>query len=237
MTPAYDGSHLPVDSAAPLPSLRMTSVRPGQEFALPQAEHGAGMTLEAGETLYHQGDAARHSYLVTSGLLAVSLDGAGGRGRLIDLAGPGDVVGALSPDQERYLDTASALGPDVRIVALPQDVHDGGTYDSVLGHAAAVRLERLTEQLQDVDVPVAVRVAKVFLRLAQRFGQEVQGGIVRLTLPLTHDTLAGLVGAARETTSSAVQQLRDQGLLAGTRGRYLVLPLALQRFAEDSAVN
>ncbi|HEX7000539.1 MAG TPA: Crp/Fnr family transcriptional regulator [Trueperaceae bacterium] len=232
MTPAYDGSHLPADPAAPLPSLQ-----PGQDFALPLVQDGVGVTLEAGETLYHQGDAARHSYLVTSGLLALSLDGAGSRGRLLDLAGPGDVVGALSPSQERYLDTASALGPDVRIVALPFDAQGSGTYDGVLGHAAAARLERLTEQLQDVDVPVAVRVAKVFLRLARRFGQEVQGGMVRLTLPLTHDTLAGLVGAARETTSSAVQQLRDLGLIAGTRGRYVVLPHAVQRFAEDSAVN
>ena len=54
---------------------------------------------------------------------------------------------------------------------------------------------------------------------------------------LTHDTLAGLVGAARETTSSAVQQLRALGLIAGTRGRYLVLPHALKRYAEDGPAN
>lgn len=232
MSAAYDAPQVPADQQAPLPALQ-----PGAGFALPQAQVGAGFTLEAGETLYLQGDAALDSYVVTSGLIALSLDGAGGRGRLVDLAGPGDVVGALSASQDRYLDTASALGHDVRVVAMSEEARTGLAAREVLDRAAAARLERLTEQLQDADVPVAVRVAKVFNRLASRFGQEVQGGMVRLTLPLTHDTLAGLVGAARETTSSAVQQLRTLGLIAGTRGRYLVLPQALRAYAEESLAN
>lgn len=232
MSAAYDAPQVPADRRAPLPALQQ-----GAGYVLPQAHGGAGFPLEAGETLYHQGDAALGSYVVTSGLLALSLDGAGGRGRLVDLAGPGDVVGALSASQERYLDTASALGQDVRIVAMSEEARAGLAGREVLDRAAASRLERLTEQLQDADVPVAVRVAKVFNRLASRFGQEVQGGMVRLTLPLTHDTLAGLVGAARETTSSAVAQLRALGLIAGTRGRYLVLPQALRSYAEDGPAN
>ncbi len=230
MNPGYDAPQVPAAAVPP-------AIGTGADLALPQAGVGHGMTLEAGETLYHQGDAARHSYLVASGLLALSLDGAGGRDRLVDLAGPGDLVGALSTAQPSYLDTASALGPDVRVVALPDDVRSGPAGDGVLRRATAARLERLTEQLHDVDVPVAVRVAKLFVRLAERFGHEVQGGMVRLTLPLTHDTLAGLVGAARETTSSAVQQLRSLGLVAGTRGRYLVLPHALRAFAEETLAN
>jgi len=122
-------------------------------------------------------------------------------------------------------------------IALPNKGRLAEGTRELLERAAARRLERLTRRLGWEGAPVAARLAAVFVDLAERFGQEVADGMVRLTLPLTHDTLAGLVGAARETTSVAVQELRRRGLIAGTRGRYLVLPRALRDFALEAAAN
>lgn len=236
MTPAFDASSPP---PAAQPDLLPPQAQPApvaEGLVLPQQELGRGLMLAAGETLYHQGDAAESAFLVTSGLLALAVGGTPGRERLVDLAGPGDVAGAASRFQARYLDTASALGPGTRVVALP--LSDGPeAARELLERAAARRLERLTRRLGWEGAPVAARLAAVFVDLAERFGQEVADGMVRLTLPLTHDTLAGLVGAARETTSVAVQELRRCGLIAGTRGRYLVLPRALRDFALEAAAN
>jgi CRP/FNR family cyclic AMP-dependent transcriptional regulator len=234
MTPAYDATtpRLAAPQELPLPQAQPAA----EGVLLPQGDLGRGITLSAGETLYHQGDEVESAYLVASGLLALAVGASRGRERVVDLAGPGDLVGAVSGRQERYLDTATALGPDTRVVAVPLDAGSDAARD-LLDRAAAQRLERLTAQLEEEGVPVAARVAIAFARLAERFGQEVADGMVRLTLPITHDTLAALVGAARETTSAAVQQLRRAGLIAGTRGRYLVLPRALRAFAQDASLN
>jgi len=232
MTPVYDAATglAPQEVVPPQPQAGAEGV------LLPLQELGRGITLSAGETLYRQGDEVESAFLVSSGLLALAVGGGRGRERVVDLAGPGDVVGAVSGRQERYLDTATALGPDTRVVAVPLGTGSEVARD-LLDRAAAQRLERLTEHLEEEDTPVVARVALAFARLAERFGQEVADGMVRLTLPLTHDTLAALVGAARETTSAAVQQLRREGLIAGTRGRYLVLPRALRAYAQEAPLN
>lgn len=67
---------------------------------------------------------------------------------------------------------------------------------------------------------MAARLARTLVRLAERFGQAAGDGTVRLSLPLTHDNLAALVGAARETTSTILSEMRVDGVLHGTRGDY-----------------
>lgn len=201
-------------------------------------------SLAKGELLYHQGDAAASTYLVESGLLTLSIVARPGRERVVGLAGPGDLIGAHTLGQSTYLDSAAALSQDVNVV-LFRVGGPSGQLDAdaqyLLGEAAFRHLQRLTNQLEDAEVPVPARIARTFLRLAERYGQangdETSGGPVRLTLPLTHDTLAAMVGAARETTSATVEHLRRQGLVTGTRGRYVIQTEALQAFAVQAACS
>jgi CRP-like cAMP-binding protein len=95
---------------------------------------------------------------------------------------------------------------------------------------------------------VPTRVARTFLRLGDRFGQSIDDGAVasgvdrgslrrrvRLTLPLTHETIANMVGAARETTTSTIEQMRRSGLVHGTRGRYVIDVDGLADYANEAA--
>jgi len=43
--------------------------------------------------------------------------------------------------------------------------------------------------------------------------------------------LAALIGAARETTTATLSEMRDEGLLQGTRGSYSFNPADLSEFA------
>jgi len=60
---------------------------------------------------------------------------------------------------------------------------------------------------------------------------------VRLTLPLTHENLAAMIGAARETTTATLGELRQLGLLEGTRGSYRFRPEPLFDYAQRSALS
>lgn len=191
-----------------------------------------------GDYLYHQGDSATYAHIVEEGLVALTLDAMHDRDRVVALAGPGDVVGALAPNLITYQESATALSGEVvvRLLSLaPGAAAPPAEFEALLAAAAGEQIVRLTHALEDSSHPVPARVAHTLLRLGDRFGQRMADGSIRLTLPVTHDTLAAMVGAARETTTSIVQQLRSQGLLEGTRGSYRFAPRALTDYAHQAA--
>ena len=204
-------------------------------------------TFSKGEYLYDVGHEAHSAYIVEAGLVALTLGAVADRQRVVALAGPGDVIGALSPNLMEHHSGAVALSGEVAARVLPAvNATNHNTtattetlnedFSGLLANAAGDQIQRLTWALEDSAHPVPARVARTLLRLGERFGHHTDDGTVRLTLPVTHDTLASLVGAARETTTYTIQQLRKKGLLAGTRGSYRFEPRALARFADDAAL-
>lgn len=219
------------------PEISNRSAADGKSGAYNGLTESSRLLLSKGELLYLHGDPAANSFLIEGGLVALALAARPGRERIIGLAGPGDLVGAYGADQGYYLDSATALSHEVSLLSFPADerFEASDAVGDLLRGAALRHLERLTNQLEDTEVPVPARVARTFLRLAERFGQANDYGAIRLTLPLTHETLAAMVGAARETTSSTVEQLRKLELVTGTRGRYIVQRGPLQEFAAQAA--
>jgi CRP/FNR family cyclic AMP-dependent transcriptional regulator len=185
--------------------------------------------LGKGEALFRCGDAGDSVYRVEVGLLKLVMDGPNGKERILALAGPGDLLGTLRPSGAAHQETAEALSDQVFVVSLEREQF-GAHYAGELLQAAADRLEWMREVLQEVDLPVSARVARALLRLGGRFGHRADDGSVWLTLPLTHEDLGALVGAARETTSSALGQIRRAGALKGTRGRYRFDAARLESF-------
>lgn len=175
--------------------------------------------LRKGEVLYRAHQPAETAYRIEEGLLKVVFDAAAGRERIVALVGPGDWVGALAPNHLQLRERAVALSPQVRVRVFARDGSDAGI-ERHLFEAAGVRLAGLRDVLEDGELPVRTRLARTLLRLADRFGQPGERGSVRLTLPLTHETLGGLIGAARETTTALFSELRRCGAVEGTRGRY-----------------
>jgi CRP-like cAMP-binding protein len=65
--------------------------------------------------------------------------------------------------------------------------------------------------------PLDRRVALMLWLLAERWGEVDPGGAgARLTLPLTHRLLAGVVGARRQTITAALGRLASEGRVRRT---------------------
>ncbi len=198
-------------------------------------DHGSrAHVLARGDVLYRAGDPAAVAFAVDTGLLTLTIASPTGRERIVGVVGPGDVLGALSPVSGVYAETAEALSVSVAVRALDERRSD---HADVLAEAAGVHLSRLQNALEDVDLPVAARLARALVRLGERFGQRADDGTVRLTLPLTHEHLAALIGAARETTTLTLSELRQRGLVEGTRGRYRFDPARLRDAAHGTLLN
>ena len=83
--------------------------------------------------------------------------------------------------------------------------------------ALAQRLRRANDVMADLvftDVPG--RVAKALLDLADRFGEEQDGGL-EVHHDLTQEELAQLVGASRETVNKALADFSARGWLQLSR--------------------
>ncbi len=216
--------------------------QPADRAPFPGAHIGAAWRLPArtyakGDRLYETDAPAEAVFIVEAGLVALELDTP--RPRIVELAGPGDVIGALAPGHGRYLENATALSGEVAVRVLDERAQAelaAPELATLLLSAAGARIATLTHALEDGEHPVPARVARAFLRLGSRFGQELSGGAVRLTLPITHDTIAAMVGAARETTTAVVAELRQRGLVDGTRGHYRIRPAELAGFAHEAAL-
>ncbi len=216
MTPPFDTTFItPQVTPPPIPSPHTYPTR----------------ELSKGDILYYFGDEAEAVYRVEEGLLKLGLDLSSGRERIFSVAGPGDFIGAVTP-LPTYQETAEGLSAQVRLTVIPLDQLED--VQAQLHVATGVQLSRLREALTDGDLPVNARLANTLLRLGERFGQ-VSGRNVRLTLPLTQDNLAAMVGAARETTTAVLSEMRNQGVIQGTRGHYSFDSGELTEFATDAS--
>lgn len=244
MSLTADVSRLAGGSAADAGALRLPAAYAGDVASVPVAqvplsvwEASPSREYHKGEVVYGSGEDGEFAYAIEAGLIALTLAAHPERERIVALAGPGDIVGALTSGTDRYLETATALSAGVRcrLLAKPARADDAAPdLAAALSVAAGRQLARLTDAMADSEVAVPARVARTLVRLGERFGQRGAEGLTRITLPLTHDTLAAMVGAARETTTSVMQTLRDRGLLTGTRGRYLFSSEKLAAFAAES---
>ena len=192
-------------------------------------------SLAKGEALYRTGDPADAVFRVDEGLLKIALEVPGGRERIVAVAGPGDLLGAVVPDPV-LSEGAEALSPCVRVRVVPRDEAERA-FGPALANAAGDRLRDLRSVVEDGELPVSARLARTLLRLGRRFGQSADDGSVRITLPLTHENFASMVGAARETTTALLGEMRRDGLLAGTRGRYVFEREAMRDFAAEAVYS
>jgi CRP-like cAMP-binding protein len=65
------------------------------------------------------------------------------------------------------------------------------------------------------------RLQHLLLKLADNLGEPTQEGTV-IRVPVTHETLANMIGASRVRVTSTLNQLQREGFVV-KRGRFLVV--------------
>ncbi|QTD45131.1 Crp/Fnr family transcriptional regulator [Ottowia testudinis] len=178
--------------------------------AAPQAQWGLG--LAAGDTLLHAGHAGP-VWRVSEGLLCVQRL-VGEQAVVIQMAGPGDLVGLAALDAEPYACTVAALTP-CRVHPLALD-------------SEAARVQTLTaalhqQQRQALDItrlrtgPVRERMLWLLALLEQATGC-APGALARRALPVLKD-MAQVVDSAPETVCRELKRLMPKAAPQRTRRR------------------
>lgn len=176
--------------------------------------------------MFSIGDPPEFLYLLAAGhvkLVALEEDGSE---RILHVFRPGDVFGEILLSVERRPFNAVAMD-EVRLAILPRTTFLEFLRGSP--HWGLNFIQLISERLFTVERDLAAlsrtwtrpRLVHVLLRLADNLGEVTpQGTIIRT--PLTHETLANMIGTSRVRVTSNLNQLQREGLLS-RQGRLLVL--------------
>jgi CRP-like cAMP-binding protein len=225
-----------VDVAAPFARAPIFS-------ALPEADRGAlqraarVVELKALEQLWRQGQRADHVGLVLTGRLKVTREHAR-RELIIDLAGPGDVIGEVALSLKATYQFNVRCLRRAQVLLVPSRVFRGllekrPAAATALAIDLAQQLLRLTRRLEALGAgDVEHRLARVMLGLVDRFGADFPGGTL-VPVKLRREDLASLAATTLESASRRLSSWKRQGIVVPQRIGYLVRDVgALRRLVD-----
>lgn len=180
-------------------------------------------TVPGGTRLFAKGDPTPGLHLVEEGAVRIYTVTETGAERIIDIVGPGEFCGEMGVvDRAPSAAWGEAMGETRLVVispgALERLLQASPSVGWKICRVLAAKLRQAGEQLDEaLFLRSRDRVLRHLVRLAERHGEpEGEGRII--TLRLTHEELARMVGTARETVSRTLAELQDRGLLR-FRGR------------------
>lgn len=200
--------------------------------------HCHARNFDAGASIYTEGEAATHLYVVAVGAVKTTRLAADGRESLIDLLTPGDFFGALPAlGQKHYVDGATTLTPSCLLEL------DAPEYDAIMQEIPQVAVatlkgvaHRLTQSQQAIHMlagaPLEQRLAALLLVLAEKIGKAWNGATL-LDVPLSREDLAAMAGAATESVSRVLSQWqRDGSIETGRRWIAIVDAACLEQLRD-----
>ncbi len=180
-----------------------------------------------GEVVFHEGDPADSLHLVSKGRLAVRASTAAGDVVTLNLLSPGAFFGELALLRQEMrsprsatvmaLEAAETLSLSAADFQRLCDAHPG--VEELLKTLLAQRIHQLSERLLEaLYVSLDRRVYRRLLELSDVYAT----GSGAVTIPLTQDQLADLVGGTRPSVNHVLQGLVARATVSLGRGRIVV---------------
>ena len=182
-----------------------------------------------GSILFVEGLAPRGVFLLCTGRVKLSTCSSDGKALITQIAEPGELLGlSASISGTPYEVTAETLSPCqvnfirrddfLRFVAkhglvcLRAAEHLSNSYHNACQQVRSLGLSRST----------AEKLAKLILDWGERAGRPTDRGVL-VKLTLTHEEIAQLIGASRETVTRLLSEFKSKQLIKG-KGSTLIIP-------------
>ena len=189
---------------------------------------------ERGEFVYMPGDTADSVYFLKKGRIKLSVLSVSGKEIAIDIIQPGEMFGEFALIDESMRSNMTQALDDVKILVFNK--HDFVSLIKSLSILAlnyirmvGDRRRRMEKKLSDVtSKEVPARVCELLHELS--VNALPAGGEHQCLIPLTHQDVASLIGASRQTTTSILNDLMRRGFIELGRGSIRIKSLTdLQR--------
>lgn len=182
-------------------------------------EHKVTNTFKRGQTLFVQGNHPYGLYCISSGNIKVTKVGSDGKESIVRICSGGDILGhrSLFSDQH-YTATATAL-EDSTVCFL-----DKKFIMKAIEEQPEVALSVIAKLSRDMGAAeskvtsfhqknVRERLAELLLLLKESHGEKQSDGRTKITLKLTREEMATMIGTANETLIRFISEFKDAGLI------------------------
>lgn len=185
------------------------------------------VNYKAGETIYFPGDPSDTVYTLHRGRVRLAYLDEDGRRLTFAIMGTGQVFGEtalVGEDRRRWI--AEAMEDCTLCMVPKKDLlrFAEGNPRLALSITKLVgnRMVDVENKLEDLLFKgVRERLARTLLRLGEEFGTVEEKGS-KTSVAVTHQELAHLIAATRETTSTILGELEREGLLSKARGKIVL---------------
>jgi CRP/FNR family transcriptional regulator, cyclic AMP receptor protein len=208
---------------------------PAERALLSQA--GTARRFGRGSCLCRQGERLRHVFVLLGGWVEITADTRTGYEGVLAVRGPGDIIGEMAVvDGNPRSATVRALDQvDAIVLAADQFAALCRSRPGLAWSVLSVVVTRLRElsrrRAEDAGSTVRQRLVVLLVELAARYGIPQEDGIT-IALPVTQQSLAGMVAASRESVVRGLGDLRRQRLIrTGRRCLVILRPDELRRLA------
>jgi len=183
--------------------------------------------FQPGDVLCTEGEQATHVFVLMDGWVKISSAADGGRELVLGLRGSGDIAGELAAESDGLRTAAVKAINNVEALIVPHDrfsqfldAHRGANhaYRTVLtrrwGEATGIQRSRPVSSGSQ-------RLAAYLIDLAERYGTPGDSGTV-ITIPLSQEEIASIVGVSRATATRALRAWRCRGIIKTGRRRLTI---------------
>lgn len=166
--------------------------------------------------IFQAGSPGQNVYLLTRGRVKIFGLSPAGKMVLLWFCLPGEVFGLAEVPRGGPREVYAQACTECEVASLSQPAFKQfiGAHPQVamlVIELLACRLRVLGDMLLNLAADdVTTRVLKMLMRLSARYGRETSGGI-RLDIHLTHQEIADMIGATRQTVTAVLGDLRRQG--------------------------
>ncbi len=178
---------------------------------------------QRGEFVYTPGDRADFVYVLKKGRIKLSVLAVSGKEIAIDIIQPGEIFGEFAlVDESTRSNMVQALDDVAMWVLSKHDfVHLLGTLPKLaLNYIRMVgdRRRRMERKLSDItSKDVSARICELLHELSTS-AQDADYTAGESLVPLTHQDVASLIGASRQTTTSLLNDLERRDIIELGRG-------------------
>jgi CRP-like cAMP-binding protein len=201
---------------------------------------GRAWRCRRGQALFAEGDLGERVFVLERGWILLSCLGPGGREIVLDVRGPGEILGELSALDGRPRSASAIALDDIEATiapasALNRALEDPAAAKQLIGILAARLRDADRSRIELASTNTLARVARRLQELGERFGQPTPEGLT-VALALSQEQLASWCGASRDATVRALATLRALQIITTSRHRVLIQnPDALHRQATGQA--
>lgn len=180
------------------------------------------------EPIYFPDEPSNSIFLLKEGYVKLTRNSPDGKEVILDVIGPGEIFGELSiiDEKESRNEFAAALNEAVICTIKKSDFEKlasiNPSFTLQLTKRIGLRLRKFEERVTDLAFKdVRTRLASLLFRMAKDYGT-IHKGIVKIKTNLSHQEIGLLIGAARQTVTTYMNDLRTEGVIDFSRTEVII---------------